>query len=136
MRGIREAAMSPKPKKPTYQPGSFFESDNLYDPYNYSIPKNNPQEPYSYPKPYKDIQIPGTIAITILIDILEVGPIADENDQKYDPNKANDEALKIAEQRLNKILIENYTKEYALESDIYEGFDDYEITFTLTPIKK
>ena len=152
MVGIREAAMGSEeeptpswpshtqPYKPITRSGSLFEDNDGYD-YNYDEGVRQPVLPYT---PLKTNYTPAgytkedyeKITILITIESKSMGKIGDWHDHNYDEKKAETKAIEIAYDRVEELLGKNYESKFVVAFSAYEGTNEFEITVTLTPIKK
>lgn len=82
-----------------------------------------------YKKPEK-----GTIVISMTLEADEIGPEADDTNEKYNYNTALRKAEETAYDRIEALLGKNYESKYTLRFEV-DDWKDYDVIVTLTPIK-
>lgn len=135
MKGIREAAMStesetPSTTWPKAKTPSLFDKNFDSDRYDGSY-YGSSYSGKTYTPP-----VEGLITISLSIPTSKIGNVADDTHPAYDWNKAQIKAEEIAYDRVEELLGKNYESKYSLGFDVTDSYDEYEVTITLSPIKK
>jgi hypothetical protein len=145
MLGIREAAMSgsaeeePWPSSKPYKKSqdsllgdSYY--DTKYPEYNHGYGEKAYSDPFDLESAYASKK-KGDITITFTIPVEDLGPVGDENSDKYDWNSAQAKATEIAYDRTEELLGRNYESKYSVEFEVELGYFDVTAEVTLTKNK-
>lgn len=120
---------APQPYKPLEGQKSIFD-DDLYDDSNYYGAK------YHHKNLLPSVTPKGQLTITMSFPISELGECADDNHPAYDWGRAIDKAIELGYDTVEKLAGKGYESRYELDFKAEEGFLEYDVTVTLTPIKK
>jgi hypothetical protein len=122
---------NPKPYKPygSSLPGqkSIFDSELYDDDYGAYNPSGKSYLPDVTPK--------GQLKVSMSFSLSELGNCADDNHPEYDWGRAIDKATELGYDAIEKLAGKGYESRYELAFKAEEGFLEYEVTVTLTPLK-
>ncbi len=116
-----------KPYKPLAGQKSMFDSELYDDDYGSYNPSGKSYLPDVTPK--------GQLTISMSFPLSELGNCADDNHPEYDWGRAIDKATELGYDAIEKLAGKGYESRYSLAFKAEEGFLEYEVTATLTPLK-